>query len=387
MKWKKRQIVYTAVAVLIVLVTVIALLPDPVPVETATVERGPMAVSIESRGETRVVDRFVITAPVSGRVARIDLREGAVIAQGDVVARIAPMPIDPRQREEGEARAAAADATRREAAAAVSAAESAWGLARRERERVESLSREGVAAGQMLDQVRISEERARRELDAARQRLQAATSNLAAVRATLTTPETAGARGVLEVKSPVAGRLFRIPERSERIVAAGQPVLEIGDAQQLELVIDVLSEDAVRIRPGNRVVVERWGGDRPLYGVVRLIEPSAFQKISALGIEEQRVNVIADLSEAPPELGDAYRVEAQIVIWESPSVLKVPVSALARVEEEWSVFTVEGGRAVRRRIEIGQRNPLEAEVVSGLDEGAVVIVHPSFEVRDGVRVK
>jgi HlyD family secretion protein len=189
------------------------------------------------------------------------------------------------------------------------------------------------------------------------------------------------------VKSPVAGRLFRIPERSERIVAAGQPVLEIGDAQQLELVIDVLSEDAVRIRPGNRVVVERWGGDRPLYGVVRLIEPSAFQKISALGIEEQRVNVIADLSEAPPELGDAYRVEAQIVIWESPSVLKVPVSALARVEEEWSVFTVEGGRAVRRRIEIGQRNPLEAEVVSGLDEGAVVIVHPSFEVRDGVRVK
>jgi HlyD family secretion protein len=161
MKWKKRQIVYTAVAVLIVLVTVIALLPDPVPVETATVERGPMAVSIESRGETRVVDRFVITAPVSGRVARIDLREGAVIAQGDVVARIAPMPIDPRQREEGEARAAAADATRREAAAAVSAAESAWGLARRERERVESLSREGVAAGQMLDQVRISEERAR----------------------------------------------------------------------------------------------------------------------------------------------------------------------------------------------------------------------------------
>ncbi|HEX7707468.1 MAG TPA: efflux RND transporter periplasmic adaptor subunit [Thermoanaerobaculia bacterium] len=387
MKLKKRQIGYGVAALVILIITVMALLPDPVPVDTAAVERGAMSVTIESRGETRVVDRFVITAPVSGTIQRIDLREGAQIDAGQVVARIVSLPIDPRQREEGVAHVAGAEATRREAAAAVATAEAAWGLARRERERIESLAGEGVAAGQTLDQARIGEERSRREVEAARQRLQAATSNLAAARAAIFTPEQSGTRGVLEVRSPVAGRLFRIPERSERIVSAGTPILEIGDARQLELVIDVLSEDAVRIRTGNRVVVDQWGGDRPLHGTVRLVEPSAFQKISALGIEEQRVNVIADLTDPPAELGDAYRVEARIVVWESERVLKVPVSALARIEQQWSVFVVEDGRARRQPVEIGRRNPLEAEVVKGLEEGAIVIVHPSFEIGDGVRVR
>lgn len=387
MQLKKRTVAYTVIAAVILVIIVVALMPNPVPVETAKAQRGPMAVSVESRGETRVRDRFVLTAPISGRIDRIDLREGSMIDRGEVVARIAPLPIDPRQREEAAARVAAAAALHREAAAAVRAAQSAQELATRERERTEALAREGVAAGQTLDQMRIAEERSRRELDAARERLQAAASNLAAARATLLTPDTAGARGVVEVRSPVPGRLFRIPERSERIVSAGQPIVEIGDARKLELVIDVLSEDAVKVRPGNRVVVDQWGGDRPLHGVVRLVEPSAFEKISALGIEEQRVNVIADLHEAPPSLGDAYRVEARIIIWESQDVLKVPVSALARTDEQWSVFVVEKGRAKRRPIRIDHRNPLEAEVVAGLEPGAVVIVHPSFEIRDGVRVE
>lgn len=386
MKLKKRAIAYAVAIVVILVVVVIALIPKPVPVETAKAVRGPMAVSVESRGETRVRDRFVITAPISGRIDRIDLREGAVIERGEIVARIAPLPMDPRQREEAAARVAAAEALHREAAAAVRVAQAARELAARERQRTEALTRDGVVAEQALDQTRSAEERARRELDAARQRLQAAASNLDAARAILQTPDRAGAGGVVEVRSPVAGRVFRIPERSERIVNAGQPIVEIGDARKLELVIDVLSEDAVKIRPGNRVVVEQWGGDRPLHGVVRLVEPSAFEKISALGIEEQRVNVIADLTEAPPSLGDAYRVEARIVIWESPDVLKVPVSALARVGEQWSVFVVEAGRAKQRPIRIDHRNPLEAEVVEGLEAGAVVVVHPSFEIRDGVRV-
>jgi HlyD family secretion protein len=244
-----------------------------------------------------------------------------------------------------------------------------------------------VAAASALDQARLAEETARRELEAARQRQQAAVSNLDAARATLMTPERSGASAVMEVRSPVGGLLFRIPQRSERIVAAGEPILEIGNTRQLELVIDVLSEDAVKIRAGNRVVVDEWGGARPLTGKVKLVEPSAFRKISALGIEEQRVNIIAAIDDAPPELGDAFRVEARIIIWQSPDVLKVPVSALARSGEQWSVFVVDEGRARQRPVRIGQRNALEAEVTGGLEEGTKVIVHPSFEIRDGIRVR
>lgn len=384
---KKRHLIYSAIIAVIVLVTVIALIPNPVPVEIETVARGPMRVTVDARGETRVRERFAITAPVSGRVSRIDLREGAVIAEGEQVATIAPAPIDPRQREEAEARVSAAEATVREALAAVASAEAAHQLARNERERAERLVREGVASEQLLDQLQTSQERARRELEAARQRLSTARANLAAARAVLVTPESSTPQSVVAVRSPAAGRVFRIPERSERVVAAGEPILEIGDARTLELVIDVLSEDAVRIRPGNRVIIDQWGGDRPLEGTVRLVEPSAFTKISALGIEEQRVNVIAELQEAPPELGDAYRIEAKIVVWESPEVLKVPISALARAEEGWSVFVEDDGRAIRRPIEIGQRNPLEAEVLEGVEEGTPVIVHPSLEVENGVRVR
>ncbi|HUO85663.1 MAG TPA: efflux RND transporter periplasmic adaptor subunit [Thermoanaerobaculia bacterium] len=384
---KKRHIIYALVTGTVLIITVLALLPNPVPVEISTIERGPMEVTVDARGETRVRERFVITAPISGRIGRIDLREGTVIEKGSLVATIAPLPIDSRQREEAEARVGAAQSTIREAAAAVAGAEAAVQLARNERQRIERLVQEGVASDQTLDQLQTSEERARQELDAARQRLGTARANLAAVQAALQTPDRSGNTGVAEVRSPAAGRIFRIPERSERIVAAGEPIVEVGDARALELVIDVLSEDAVRITPGQRVIVDQWGGDRPLHGTVRLVEPSAFTKISALGIEEQRVNVIVDLEEAPPELGDAYRIEAKTVIWESSNVLKVPISALARADEGWSVFVHQDGRAVRRPIEIGHRNPLEAEVLSGLEKGTEVIVHPSLEVEDGVRVR
>lgn len=385
MQWKKRHLVYAAIAALILLVIVVALIPEAVRVETAKVERGPMMVTIESRGETRVRERFVITAPISGRVARIELREGATIAPGQLITTITAVPIDPRQREEAEARVSSADASHGEAAAAVRSAEAAYELARRERERVERLGREGVATAQLVDQAKTGEERARRELDAARQRLAATAANAAAARASLQTPS--GGRAVMQVRAPAGGRLLRVPERSERIVRAGEPLVEVGDARQLELVIDVLSEDAVKVRPGNRVIVDQWGGDTPLQGTVRLVEPAAFRKISALGIEEQRVNVIADLVAAPAELGDAFRVEAKIVVWESENAVKVPVSALARVGDAWTVFTVENGRAKRQPVVIGRRNPLEAEVLKGLSEGAVVIVHPGYDVNDGARVQ
>lgn len=385
MEMKKRHVVYAVVIFVIVAMTVFALLPSPVPVETEMIERGAMTVAIDARGETRVRDRFVVTAPISGTVSRIELREGEIVERDALLATIAPAQIDPRQREEAAARVESARALVREASASVAAAGSAAALARSERERGERLARDGIASEQSLEQLLASEERADRELDAARERLGSARANLAATEATLLTPP--GERGLVAVRAPAAGRIFRIPERSERVVQAGTTLLEIGETQRLELILDVLSEDAVRIAPGNRVVAEHWGGDEPLHGTVRLVEPSAFTKISALGIEEQRVWVIADLDAAPPELGDAYRVEAQVVIWESPDVLKVPISALARSDDGWSVFRAEGNRAVRTPIEIGRRNPLEAELVAGLEEGDAVIVHPSLEVEDGIRIR
>lgn len=383
MQLKKRYIAYSVVGAFIAVVIAMALMPEAVTVATERVARGPMTVTIEARGETRVRERFVITAPISGRIARVDLREGALITPGQIITTVAAVPIDPRQREETEARIGAAESVRREAAAAMQSAEAAYDLARRERERAERLSREGVATAQLVDQAKTSEVRSRREVEAARQRVGAAASNLAAIRATL---QASNSGGALEVRAPIAGRLLRVPERSERIVRAGEALVEVGDARQLELVIDVLSEDAVRIRRGNRVIVDHWGGEASLHGTVGLVEPAAFRKISALGIEEQRVKVIGDLATAPPELGDAYRVEAKIVVWESPAALKVPVGALARSENAWTVFIVEGGRAKQIPVEIGHRNPLEAEVIKGVAEGTEVIVHPGYDVKDGARV-
>jgi HlyD family secretion protein len=269
----------------------------------------------------------------------------------------------------------------------VRSAESAHELARRELRRFEELAREGVAASSALDQARTAEETARRDLAAARARVSAAQSNLEAARARILSTAPGSASAAIDVRSPVAGRVFRVPERSERVVGAGEPILELGDASSIELVIDVLSEDAVRIRPGNPVRVEEWGGEGALRGAVRTIEPSAFTKISALGIEEQRVNVIASILDAPPQLGDAYRVEARIVVWSEADALQVPVSALGRAGEAWSVYVARDGRAQRRLIRIGHRNARVAEVLEGLGEGDRVIVHPGNDVADDVRVR
>lgn len=387
MTLSKRKVTYVVVAAAIVLLVVLAFLPDPVPVETAAVTSGPMDVTIDEQGKTRVVDRFTLTAPTAGRLQRIELREGAPINAGDVVARIAPLPLEPVRREELQAMAAAADSGRQEAVAAAARAESAWELASAELRRARELARSGVVSQSNVDTARTQEETARRDLAGARARIQAASANAAAARARLLGSRESTPGLVTEVRSPASGRVLRVPDRSSRVVQPGAPILEIGNANRLELVIEVLSEDAVKIRPGNDVIVREWGGSPPLRGTVRVIEPSAFTKFSALGIEEQRVNVIADVPQPPPSLGDAYRIEAEVVIWSNPSALKVPVSALGRLGEQWSVFVVENGRAKRRTITIGQRNAREAQVINGLRAGDRVIVHPGADLADGVRVE
>lgn len=386
MKLSKRTWIYIAIAALLAIILFVAFLPDPIPVETATIGRGPMRVTVDEDGKTRTVDRYVVAAPVSGRLQRIEIREGREIAEGEIVAKIEPAPTDAARSQELDAMVDAASSAVREAEAAVARARASVEQARRERSRIGELAREGVVSQAQLDDATTAEETARRDLGAAEARVRSAASNREAARARALPNQPGGADASVEVKAPGAGRVLRIPERSSRVVQAGETILEVGNANRLELVIDVLSEDAVRIQPGDPVIVEEWGGPRPLNGSVLVVEPSAFTKISALGIEEQRVNVIAGIENAPESLGDGYRIEASIVVWQDPDALQVPVSSLGRTGEEWSVFVVEDGRAVRRSIRVGERNQRSAVVLEGLSEGDRVIVHPGNEIADGVKV-
>jgi HlyD family secretion protein len=284
------------------------------------------------------------------------------------------------------ANVAAAEATMREAQAMAARAEASLALARRERERLGSLSTSGIVSPEALDQSRTAETAAQRDLEAARSRVHTAESELAVARAGLLALGGGNVSRVISLKSPIDGEVMSLPERSGRVVAAGETVMVIGNSRDIELMIEVLSSDAVRISPGDAIRVEEWGGEKPLEGKVRLVEPSGFTKISALGIEEQRVRVIGDVAGAPAQLGDGFRIEARIVVWHSDAVLKVPVNALFRSGASWAVFVVDGGRAKKRSIEVGHRGRLEAEVVKGLNEGERVIVHPGNEIADGVRV-
>jgi HlyD family secretion protein len=387
MKLSKRTWIYLSIAALLAIILFVAFLPDPIPVETATVARGPMRVTVDEDGKTRTVDRYVVTAPVSGRLQRIEIREGHEIAEGEVVARIDPAPMDAARSQELDAMVDAAASAVREAQAAAARARASVDQARRERARIAELAREGVVSQAQLDDATTAVETGRRDLAAAEAAVRSAGSNLEAARArALPNRPQATASASVEVQAPAAGRVLRIPERSSRIVQAGETLLEVGNANRLELVIDVLSEDAVRIEPGDPVIVDEWGGPHPLRGSVLVVEPSAFTKISALGIEEQRVNVIAGIENPPASLGDGYRIEASIVVWQDPGALQVPVSSLGRTGEEWSVFVVEDGKAVRRSIKVGERNQRSAVVLEGLSEGDRVIVHPGNEIADGVRV-
>lgn len=356
--------------------------PTSVPVELAAAGRGPLRVTIDEEGRTRVHDRYVVVAPVAGRVARIALHEGAAVSRGMVVAQVSAAPLDPRTREETAARLRGAEDAERAARAGVSQARAALDQAARNRARAESLFAKNLLSIEQREATALAETTAVRQVEAADFRTQAAAHDVELSRAALT----AGAGAVMQLHSPVRGRVLRIPERSERVVAAGTPLVEIGDPSRLEIVIDLLSDDAVRVKPGDRVLIEGWGGDYALEARIRVVEPSGFTKVSALGVEEQRVNVVADLDDTPPQLGDGYRVEARVVQWEGDA-LKVPASALYQVGDQWRVFLVENGRARSRAVRVGHRNPDEAEILDGLSVGDRMIRQPTDKISDGVRVQ
>lgn len=376
-------------------IAVTAFRPAPVSVETSRVSYGPMQVTIDAEGRTRVRDRFVVAAPVAGRLTRSTLRRGDLVAKGAVVARITPPPItplNPQQQAEARARVAAAEQLRNEADAMVEQARADYEQAEREFARAERLVETGDIARQEFERARNAMRTGRQQLEAARFKARAAAAEVEVAKAALLAIEQAGQSGeaaTVAVHAPVGGRILQLLEESERVVAAGTPLMELGNVgnSALEIVIDVLSSDAVRIEPGAMVLIEGWGGEQPLRGRVRMIEPSAFTKVSALGIEEQRVNVIADFLDPPGALGDGYRVEARIVIWESEGVVKAPASALFRNGKNWSVFVVEKEIARSRDVAIGHRTPFEVEIVSGLEVGERLILHPSTLVADGSAVE
>jgi HlyD family secretion protein len=375
-------------AVLLSLGLYALLRPGAVDVDAQPVERGPLVVTVDELAETRSHDRFVVAAPVAGRVLRVTLHEGEPVAAGQTVAELLPAPLGEREVRELEARLVSARALYQEAQDRLRRAEQDLALTIRERSRLEALASRSLVAVQALDQAVTAAAAAGEERSAARHRVEAAAADVQAVRASLisTQPGRAGEAAPLDIRAPVAGRILRVPEKSDRVVPAGSALLIVGDLSHLEVLIELLSTEAVKIRPGMPVLLDGWGGDRVLHARVTTVEPYAFTKISALGVEEKRTNVIADFSESPAPLGDGYRLNAHVVIFSADNVLKVASSAVYPCGSRSCVFTVENGRARQREVTVGRRTADFAEVLSGLATGTMAICYPPNDVADGDRV-
>ena len=380
---------------LLIALVVAGLWPRPVPVETAVVARGPLVVTVDEEGMTRVRNRYLVSAPVAGHLRRIDWKAGAPVGAGQTVLAVIEGGgadfLDARTQTQAEARVRTAGAARDAAAA--------------QRERAAAADRMYLADYARLKELFAQKALSRQEFDAAQMRADMATQDTRTADFALKVAEyeleqahavlgrgakPAADAAALTVTSPVDGMIFRVLQESERLVPAGFPLMEIGDPTDLEIRIEVLSRDGVAIRPGARVMLERWGGPDPLAARVRLVEPAAFTKISALGVEEQRVYVVADFtgpSGTRAALGDGYRVEARIVAWESADTLRAPAGALFQRDGAWQCFVLEHGRARLANLKVGRSNGGETEVLAGLHPGDRVIVYPGDQVREGARVR
>jgi HlyD family secretion protein len=376
---------------LCLLLLLVALWPEAHDVDVAPVERGTLQVTVDDEGETRVRDRFVISAPVAGRLLRIELEPGDPVRRGDAVASLSPAPpalLDARTRAQAQAAVEAAEAALGRALAERDRVRAVRDRARSELERTRALAPSGIVSAEVVE-MRETEARAAEEaLRAAAYAAASAEGELERARAVLLQTSGSGS-GAIVLHSPVDGVVLKRLRESEAVVPPGEPILELGNRSDLEIVSDLLSVDAVKVKAGQGVLIEQWGGEGALRGRVRRVEPSGFLKISALGVEEQRVNVIIDFEDPSQAqaLGDGYRVEVRVVVWEGPDVVKAPASSLFRQGDKWAVFVADGGRARLRTVDVGQRNGLEAQILSGLQAGERVVVHPSDTIRDGGRVR
>ncbi len=397
MKWTKWAFPLLAVLAIIG-IFIWAFLPKPVTVQVAEVTEGPFQQIIEEDGKTRVRERYIVSAPLTGKLQRISLKAGDTIQQNQVVALIvpsAPALLDARSERELKERVGAAEAQKEQAAVSVLRMLATLEKTKADLNRAKQLAASKFISPSQLDQTEMEVKINTRELEAAKFSEHAAEHEVAIARAALqqfhcdADCENLSGRH-WQVRSPVPGQVLKIVQESETDIAIGAPLLEIGNPADMEVVVDILSSDAVMIPPGAKVQMKGWGRSEPLQGQVRRIEPSAFTKVSALGVEEQRVNVIIDLTSPPDQwknLGDGFKVDTQIIVFSTDKAIKTPVSALFRKGSQWAVFVANNGRAQTRTVKIARRSGLDAMLESGLKPGEKVIVYPGDLVKDGVKIK
>lgn len=388
-----RTVFWALVAVGLAALLALAFRPGAAAVDTAEVSRGPLTVTIRDEARTRSRDVYVVSAPVAGRLLRVGNRAGEPVAAGEVIAVVQPAPptfIDERSRREGEAAVRAGMAGLQLSQAELERAETQLAWARSEAQRTETLFAGGVASQSALDRARLELRTAAAAVAHARAGVGVRQADLEAARTRLVDPGGSGGTArTVSIRAPAAGRVLRVLQESEAVVAQGAPVMEIGDPGDIEVVAELLSSDAARVSVGAPVSIDSWGGP-PVSGRVRKIEPAGFLKVSALGVEEQRVNVIIGAVDPPASwraVGHGYRVEAAVTVWRADSVLRVPVGSLFRDGGRWAVFRVEGGRARLTPVQIGQSDGELTEVRSGLAPGQRVVVYPGQAVADGGRVR
>ena len=384
-----KKIVYLIFTISFIFLIIFAFLPKPVIVEAVTITRGELQVTINEDGKTRIKERYIVSAPVTGKQQRIQLNIGdSVIAGKTLLTTIEPSEsplLDERTQSEKVARVKAAQSNCKQCEAQLNRVSGELQLAKSERERAQKLFKNRLFSRQDLDKAITTEHTLQQELKRIKFAQEIANFELEMAKAALDVPETNKTQQrILNIVSPVTGKILHIFEKNAIVVAPGTKILEIGNMKNLEIIADVISSDAVNIRPGNQVVIEHWGG-QPIFGVVKYVEPSAFTKISALGVEEQRVNVVIDFT-APQGLGDNFRVETRIVTWQNKDVLKIPINTLFRVEDKWAVFVIKDNIAQMQIVTIDHWGEFFVEVKSGVKEGDLVIVHPGDQIENDVQV-
>ncbi len=382
----RRKLVGVGIGVVLMAVLAVLFWPAPIPVETVAISCGSLQETVEQEGKTRMHDHFTVSATVAGKLRRISLHAGDRVHAGQTLAWIDPAPINPREKAVLEARISAALASLQQAEMLVGRAEAEHEQTQSDLDRARALFREGIISKETADRAATLDESAGKQLAAARSAAESAGFQVEEARAALLVYNGGVSTLPTAMISPADGRVLRVLEQSEKVVATGTPLLEIGYPPRLEIVADFLTRDAVRIQPGMSALITDWGGSRDIPARVRVVEPGGFTKISALGVEEQRVNVICDPLDTTDGLADGYHVNVRVILWQSEEALRVPSSAVFRYAREWAVFALQKGRARRMVVKIGHRGETAWEVQSGLEPGDQVLVHPSAEVDDGVRV-
>lgn len=400
-RWATR-IVLIAVALGVVGAVIYGLIPKPVKVESTEVSQGKMAVTVDDDGKTRVKDRYIISAPLAGDLSRIKLEPGDKIDEETVLATLLPVPSplqDPQSRAQARARLSAASDAHRQAISAQKSAQAAFEFASSEIKTQRELADQGSIPGQELDRAELDLRTRKADLSSAKYAAQVARHQVAVARAALDRfrsdksdkkPASLNGGEQMPLRAPAVGVVLDVMAESGGVVQPGTPIIEVGDSSALEVVVDVLTRDAVRVKPGDVAQIKRWGGEHTLEARVTRIEPKAFTEMSSLGVQEQRVNIILELTSAPEDwsaLGDGYRVDASITVWQTDDALQVPASAVFRHDANWSVFMVDAGVARRRTVKIGHRNGVDVQILDGLGQGDVVILHPGEEVGDGADVE